>query len=382
MSAKLSMPIFQTAESVTQGHPDKVADRISDAVLDAHLVLDPLSRVACETMVTRDRVVVSSEINSSATVDIGNVVRECIREIGFDRPEEGFSADSCEVQILVHPQNEDISRDVDTGGAGDQGVMVGHACDDTAQLMPLPISLSHALTRRLTEVRREGILPWLRPDGEAQVTIKYTRAQSLLVTSVVLAAQHEEYVGNGILRQALIEEVIRPVLGPYWSENRPEIYINPTGRFVNGGPMAGTGMTGRKIIADCYGSAVPHGGGAFSGKDPGKVDRSAAYMARLAAKSLVTWGQARKATVHVSYAFGKSEPLSVSVDSHGTSPNLTDQMLGTLVRKNFPFTPGEIIEYLDLRRPIYTPLSSYGHFGREGEGFAWELVQDPNGSTV
>ena len=376
MSPNPSIPIFQTAESVTEGHPDKVADRISDSVLDAYLTMNPTSRVACETMVTKDRVVVSSEIISGATVDVEDVVRKCIREIGFDRSEEGFSADSCEVQILTHPQNEDISRDVDTGGAGDQGVMVGYACDDTQEFMPLPIALSHALTRRLTAVRRKGVLPWLRPDGEAQVTVKYTETGSRLVTSVVLSAQHEEHVENGVLREALVEEVIRPVLGPVWSEPWPEIYINPTGRFVNGGPVAGTGLTGRKIIVDCYGSAVPHGGGAFSGKDPSKVDRSAAYMARLAAKSLVAWGQTRKATVHVSYAFGKREPLSINVDSHGTSNNLEDHMLGMLVKKNFPFTPGGIIEYLDLRRPIYTPLSSYGHFGREGEGLTWEEVSE------
>ncbi len=382
MDRNLSVPVFQTAESVTEGHPDKIADRISDAVLDAHLAKDPVSRVACETMVTRDLVVVACEIASRAVVDLEETVRDTIREIGFDRPEEGFSADSCEVQILRHPQNEDISRGVDAGGAGDQGVMVGHACDETPELMPLPIALSHALTRRLTAVRREGVLPWLRPDGEAQVTVQYAGGEAGPITSIVLAAQHEEQVENGVLREALMEEVIRPVLGPRKGEPWPEIYINPTGRFVNGGPVAGTGMTGRKIIADCYGSAVPHGGGAFSGKDPSKVDRSASYMARLAAKSLVAWGQTRRATVHVSYAFGKRDPLSIHVDSHGTSADLEDPMLGALVEKCFPFTPGEIIAYLDLLRPIYTPLSSYGHFGREGEGFAWEQVPYADDAAV
>jgi S-adenosylmethionine synthetase len=376
MSPDHSIPVFLTAESVTEGHPDKVADRISDAVLDAHIARDPLSRVACDAMLTRNRVFVSSEVTSDAAVIIEDVVRKCIREIGFDRPEEGFSADSCEVRILIHPQNEDISRSVDTGGAGDQGVMVGYACDDTEELMPLPIALSHALTRRLTNVRRTGILPWLRPDGEAQVTVRYTGTASPQVTSVVLSAQHEEHVKSGVLKEALVEEVIRPVLGQA-GDPLPGIHINPTGRFVIGGPMAGTGLTGRKIIVDCYGSAVPHGGGAFSGKDPSKVDRSAAYMARLAAKSLVAWGQARKATVHVSYAFGKREPLSINVDSHGTSAGLPDYVLRDLVVKNFPFNPDGIIEFLDLLRPIYTPLSSYGHFGREEEGLGWEQVPEP-----
>ena len=366
-----SRPILFTSESVTEGHPDKVADRLSDAVLDAYLARDSTARVACEVLVTRQRAVVAGEIRSEARIDLEPLVRDTIREIGYDRPGEGFDADHCEVELRLERQSGDIARGVDSGGAGDQGLMFGYACDETPELMPLPIVLAHRLTRRLAALRRDGTLPWLRPDGKAQVTVAYRDGRPAAVTAVVVSCQHLEEVDETAVASAVREHVVAPsiptgLLGP-----DSVLHVNPTGRFVTGGPAADCGLTGRKIIVDTYGGAAPHGGGAFSGKDPTKVDRSAAYMARHVAKSLIGAGLARQALVQLAYAIGVAEPVSVSVFTGGTGA-VPDDELARLATDSFPLTPGGIIDALALRRPIFGATSSYGHFGRSEPGFTWE----------
>ena len=363
-----------TSESVTEGHPDKVADQISDAILDAHLEQDPQARVACETLVAGNRVVLAGEITSSGEVDHERVVRDVVRRIGYDRDEEGFSADTLQVDSLIRPQAREITDAVDTGGAGDQGLMFGYACDETPELMPMPIMLAHRLTRRLAEVRHSGLLPWLRPDGKSQVTVEYRDSRPTRVAAVVVSCQHEQGVSLRRIVDDVRSEVIEAVIPRELRDANTRELINPSGSFVQGGPAADCGLTGRKIIIDTYGGAVPHGGGAFSGKDASKVDRSAAYMARHIARSMLAAGFANMALVQLSYAIGRVEPVSVSVFdlASGTVPRPD---LRELVLENFPLTPRGIIDHLDLRRPIYLPTAAYGHFGRSEEGFTWERSQ-------
>ncbi len=368
-------PRLFTSESVTEGHPDKVADQISDAVLDAHLAEDPASRVACETLVTTGRVVVAGEITSSASVDVEAVVRETIRRIGYVRAGGGFDATSSRVDVLLDPQAGDIAMGVDTGGAGDQGLMFGYACDETPELMPLPIMLAHRLTRRLAEARREKVLPWLRPDGKSQVTVEYDGDRPRRVSAVVVSCQHDPEAAIERVRDGVREAVVGPVIPGELLDRSTRFHINPTGRFVEGGPQADCGLTGRKIIVDTYGGAVPHGGGAFSGKDATKVDRSAAYMTRHVAKAMVAAGLARRALVQVAYAIGVADPVSVLVESFGTGA-APDHRLAALVREIFDLRPPGIIEALQLRRPVFLPTAAYGHFGRSGPGFSWEQVDD------
>ena len=363
-----------TSESVTEGHPDKVADQISDAVLDEVLRLDPTGRVACETLVTTGMVLLAGEITSRARtqVDFAAVARRTIREIGYDDPAFGFDADHCAVVSAIDPQSPDIAQGVDTGGAGDQGLMFGYACRETEHLMPLPITLAHALTRRLADARRSGELPWLRPDGKSQVTVEYDESgRPVRVHTVVVSTQHAPEVSNEELRAGVIARVIRHEIPAELLDGGTVFHINPTGRFVIGGPQGDCGLTGRKIIVDTYGGVGSHGGGAFSGKDPTKVDRSASYMARHIAKNLVAAGLADKAEVQLAYAIGVVEPVSVHVDTFGTG-TLGDRLLERLVREVFPLAPRGIIEYLDLRRPIYRRTAAYGHFGRPEPEFLWE----------
>ena len=363
-----------TSESVTEGHPDKVADQISDAVLDEVLRLDPTGRVACETLVTTGMVLLAGEITSRARtqVDFAAVARRTIREIGYDDPAFGFDADHCAVVSAIDPQSPDIAQGVDTGGAGDQGLMFGYACRETEHLMPLPITLAHALTRRLADARRSGELPWLRPDGKSQVTVEYDESgRPVRVHTVVVSTQHAPEVSNEELRAGVIALVIRHEIPAELLDGGTVFHINPTGRFVIGGPQGDCGLTGRKIIVDTYGGVGSHGGGAFSGKDPTKVDRSASYMARHIAKNLVAAGLAEKAEVQLAYAIGVVEPVSVHVDTFGTG-TLGDRLLERLVREVFPLAPRGIIEYLDLRRPIYRRTAAYGHFGRPEPEFLWE----------
>ncbi len=360
-----------TSESVTEGHPDKVADQISDAVLDEVLSHDPSGRVACETLVTTGMVLVAGEITTRGSVDFNSVVRRTVRDIGYTSNDFGFDADSCAVLSAVDPQSPDIAQGVDTGGAGDQGLMFGFACRETQQLMPLPIMLAHGLTRRLAEARRTGEIPWLRPDGKSQVTVEYDGHRPLRVDTVVVSTQHAADAGNDQIRQTVIEKVIRRVVPGTLLDEETKFHINPTGRFVIGGPQGDCGLTGRKIIVDTYGGYGSHGGGAFSGKDPTKVDRSASYMARHIAKNLVAAGLGDRVEVQLAYAIGVAEPVSVHVDTEGTSP-VSDRRLEAAVREFFPLTPRGIIDYLDLRRPIYRKTAAYGHFGREEEEFTWE----------
>jgi S-adenosylmethionine synthetase len=363
-----------TSESVTEGHPDKVADQISDAVLDEVLRLDPTGRVACETLVTTGMVLLAGEITSRARtqVDYAAIARRTIREIGYDDPAFGFDAEHCAVISAIDPQSPDIAQGVDTGGAGDQGLMFGYACRDTEHLMPLPITLAHALTRRLAAARRSGELPWLRPDGKSQVTVEYDESgRPVRVHTVVVSTQHAPEVSNEELRAGVIARVIRHEIPEELLDGGTVFHINPTGRFVIGGPQGDCGLTGRKIIVDTYGGVGSHGGGAFSGKDPTKVDRSASYMARHIAKNLVAAGLAEKAEVQLAYAIGVVEPVSVHVDTFGTGA-LGDRLLERLVREVFPLAPRGIIEYLDLRRPIYRRTAAYGHFGRPEPEFLWE----------
>jgi len=366
-----------TSESVTEGHPDKVADQISDAVLDAVLVLDPDARVACETLVSRGLVVLAGEITSKQAVRYSEVARETIREVGYDREDFGFSHRSCAVLIAIGEQSPDIGLGVDTGGAGDQGMMFGYACAETDAMMPLPITLAHALTRRLSEVRRDGTVPWLRPDGKAQVTIEYGEHAPERVRTVVVSAQHDPDVVLADLEAAIIEHVIQPVMPPeLYDVSTVAHHINPTGRFVIGGPRGDAGVTGRKIIVDTYGGVGSHGGGAFSGKDPSKVDRSASYAARWVAKNLVAAELAREVEIQVAYAIGVEEPVSVMVNSYGTG-SVPDPMLEKAVRDVFDLRPRQIIESLGLKRPLFRRTAVYGHFGREPEddgGFSWERL--------
>jgi S-adenosylmethionine synthetase len=358
-----------TSESVTEGHPDKIADQISDAVLDEVMKQDPKGRVACETLVTTGLVVVAGEITTSAIVDYDTLVRNTIRGVGYDRAKYGFDADTCAVMCTVKRQSPDIAMGVDTGGAGDQGLMFGFACDETEELMPMPIQLAHRLTQRLSEVRKSGRVDFLRPDGKSQVTIEYRDGRPARVDCVVISTQHSEKVSNSDLRDAVTEHVIRPIIPAAMLDSKTKYHINPTGRFVIGGPMGDAGLTGRKIIVDSYGGYSRHGGGAFSGKDPSKVDRSACYMARYIAKNLVAAGLARKAEVQLAYAIGVAEPVSVMVDTFGTAA-VSEERITALIREYFSLTPKGIIEALDLRRPIYKATAAYGHFGRSG--FSWE----------
>jgi S-adenosylmethionine synthetase len=367
-----------TSESVTEGHPDKIADNISDAVLDAHLAQDPRARVACETLVKTGFAVLAGEITSSATVDHARIVRETIRDIGYTSSDMGFDADTCGVLIAVEQQSPDIAMGVDEGeakeqGAGDQGLMFGFACNETAELMPLPILLSHKLTAKLTRVRKDGTLPWLRPDGKSQVSIEYRDGKPARISAVVLSTQHADEISTEDLRREIRAQVIDPVLPSTFVDGDTQFYINPTGRFVIGGPMGDAGLTGRKIIVDTYGGMGRHGGGAFSGKDPSKVDRSAAYMARYVAKNVVAAGLADRAEVQLAYAIGVAHPVSVAVDTMGTA-KISEERIAELVREHFPLKPAGIIEHLDLLKPIYRRTAAYGHFGREDAGFRWEQV--------
>jgi S-adenosylmethionine synthetase len=360
-----------TSESVTEGHPDKIADQISDAVLDAFLAQDPMSRVACEALLTTGLVVVAGEITSKGKVNIQDLVRKTITEIGYTRAKFGFDAETCGIMESVHAQSPDISMGVDTGGAGDQGLMFGYACDETPELMPMTIMLAHKLTRRLTEVRKKGILPYLRPDGKSQVTIEYVNGKPKRIHTVVISSQHAPDVTQARIRKDIIEKVIKPVLPKKLVDNKIVYHINPTGKFVVGGPMGDTGLTGRKIIVDTYGGVGSHGGGAFSGKDPSKVDRSAAYMVRYIAKNIVAAGIASECEVQLAYAIGVPEPVSIHVDDFGTGKISHDKLV-SIIRKNFDMTPKGIVKTLNLRRPIYKKTAAYGHFGRNEPEFTWE----------
>jgi len=365
-----------TSESVTEGHPDKVCDQISDAVLDAHLTQDPKSRVACETLVTTGLIVIAGEITSAASVNYQEVARRTVKEIGYGESGTGFDWQSCAVIVTLDRQSPDIAMGVDEGagkeqGAGDQGLMFGYACDHTKELMPMPISLAHKLTRRLSEVRKNRILDFLRPDGKSQVTLRYVDGRPVSVDTVVISSQHSPDVAQSKLREGIMEEVIKKVIPEELLTPATKFYINPTGKFVVGGPHGDCGLTGRKIIVDTYGGHGSHGGGAFSGKDPSKVDRSASYMARYIAKNIVAAGLAHECEVQLAYAIGVADPVSVMVDTSSTEKVPVEKIEG-LVRKHFKMKPGEIIEYLDLLRPIYRNTAAYGHFGRSEPEFRWE----------
>jgi S-adenosylmethionine synthetase len=373
-----------TSESVTEGHPDKIADQISDTILDAVLADDPTGRVSCETLVTIGLVVVAGEITTTTYVDIPTLVRKKISEIGYTRAKFGFDAETCGVIVSIDPQAADIARGVDEAletreakgdlgeiGAGDQGMMFGYACRETEELMPLPITLAHALTHRLSEVRKSGILDYLRPDGKSQVTVRYEGSRPVAVEKVLISAQHRDGV-EGRIRDDLIETVVRPMMPEeFFDESTAEILVNPTGRFVTGGPQGDTGLTGRKIIVDTYGGAVPHGGGAFSGKDPTKVDRSGAYAARWVAKNVVAAGLAERCMIQVAYAIGVAHPVSLLVETFGTE-TVDRTTLHALVEEHFDLRPGTIIRELNLLKPRYSATAAYGHFGRREPGFTWE----------
>lgn len=367
-----------TSESVTEGHPDKMCDQISDGVLDAILAQDTHGRVACESFITVGLVVVGGEITTTGYVDIQSLTRNIIEEIGYVDAEHGFSYSGCAILNAIGSQSPDIAQGVDIGGAGDQGLMCGHASNETPELMPMPIMLAHKLCRRLTEARKRKILGYLRPDGKSQVTVEYIDGKPTRVDTVVISAQHTEDIldntGRHITedaRQEIIEQVIKPIIPAEMLDDKTTYYVNPTGKFVIGGPRSDTGMTGRKIIVDTYGGMAAHGGGAFSGKDPTKVDRSASYMARYIAKNVVASGLADKCTLQLAYAIGVAEPVSVMVWTDNTN-KIDESRIGELIRKNFDLTPKGIIETLDLLRPIYRHTAAYGHFGRSGEGFTWE----------
>ena len=360
-----------TSESVTEGHPDKIADQISDAILDAILAQDPVGRVACETLVTTGLAIIAGEITTSCYVDFPKIVRETIKEIGYTRAKYGFDCDTCAVLSSIHEQSPDIAQGVDPGGAGDQGMMFGYACTETPELMPMPIMLAHKLCKALSCARREGVLDFLRPDGKSQVTIEYDGAKPIRIDAVVISTQHSALVDMKTLREEIIEKIIYPVVPRDMVDDNTKFYINPTGRFVIGGPQGDAGVTGRKIIVDTYGGAAPHGGGAFSGKDPTKVDRSACYMARYVAKNVVAAGFADRALVQLAYAIGVADPVSGMVETDGTG-RVPDARLTELVRAHFKLTPRGIMEELDLRRPIYRKTAAFGHFGRQEPEFTWE----------
>ena len=364
-----------TSESVTEGHPDKICDKISDALLDEYLRQDPDSRVAVETMTTTGIVVVAGEVTTKAKFDIQQVVRDTIKEIGYDKPEYGFDADSCSVLVSIHAQSLDISQGVTATenkdhGAGDQGLMFGYAVNETDELMPLPILLAHKLTRRLSEARKSKELAWVRPDGKSQVSVEYEDGKPKRIETIVISTQHSPDIGNLEIKQQIIDKVIKPVCGKWWHD-KIKIHVNPTGRFVIGGPPGDTGLTGRKIIVDTYGGAGRHGGGAFSGKDPSKVDRSACYMCRYIAKNIVAAGLAEKCEVQVAYAIGVAEPVSLMVNAFGTS-KIPEEDIENLVRKHFDMRPAAIISQLNLKRPIYKDTAAFGHFGRTDVAFPWE----------
>ena len=371
-----------TSESVTEGHPDKMCDQISDAVLDAILEKDPMAHVACETATTTGLVLVMGEVTTSAYVPVDDIVRKVVTDIGYDRAKYGFDGTTCSVLTALHEQSPDIAQGVNAAlegrdkgeqdiGAGDQGMMFGYACDETPEMMPMPIALAHRITRRLTQLRKDGTLPWLRPDGKSQVTVEYDDDRPVRVDAVVVSTQHDPDVSYEELREAVLEQVVRAAIPAQLLDERTKFYVNPTGRFVIGGPMGDSGLTGRKIIVDTYGGYARHGGGAFSGKDPTKVDRSAAYAGRYVAKNIVAAGLARRCEIELAYAIGVAHPVSLLVDTFGTGA-LPDDRLAQLVSETFDLRPAGIIDMLDLRRPIYRQTAAYGHFGRTDVDLPWE----------
>ncbi|MCZ7540844.1 MAG: methionine adenosyltransferase [Anaerolineae bacterium] len=382
-----SSQLFYTSESVTEGHPDKICDQVSDAVLDAILADDPQARVACETAVTTGLVVVMGEITTSTYVDIGSIARDVVREIGYTRGKFGFDADTCGVIVSIKEQSGDIAQGVDSAlerrtgelneeqlnalGAGDQGMMIGFACDETPELMPLPIILAHKLTRRLAEVRRNGVMSYLRPDGKSQVTVEYSYGKPKRVDTVLVSAQHAPEATSEQIREDMLQHVVRAVIPAHLLDEKTRYFVNPTGRFVVGGPLGDAGLTGRKIIVDTYGGIARHGGGAFSGKDATKVDRSGAYMARYIAKNIVAAGLASRFELQVSYAIGVARPLSIAIETFGTGA-IPDEQIIALINKHFDMRPAAIIRHLDLRKPQYRQVAAYGHFGRDDLDVAWE----------
>jgi S-adenosylmethionine synthetase len=366
-----------TSESVTEGHPDKIADQISDSILDAILAQDPVGRVACETLVTTGLAIIAGEITTSCYVDFPKVVRETIKDVGYTRAKFGFDSETCAVLSSIHEQSPDIAQGVDPGGAGDQGLMFGYACTETEELMPMPIMLAHKLVKGLSCARRDGVLDYLRPDGKSQVTIEYEGNKPVRVDTVVISTQHSSLVTHETLQEDITDKIVNRVIPEDMRDAKTRILINPTGRFVVGGPHGDAGVTGRKIIVDTYGGAAPHGGGAFSGKDPTKVDRSACYMARYVAKNVVAAGLAERCMVQLAYAIGVAEPVSVLIETYGTG-QAPDERISDAVRETFKLTPRGIIETLDLRRPIYKKTAAFGHFGRSEPEFTWERTDKAN----
>jgi S-adenosylmethionine synthetase len=366
-----------TSESVTEGHPDKIADQISDSILDAILAQDPVGRVACETLVTTGLAIIAGEITTSCYVDFPKIVRETIKDVGYTRAKFGFDSETCAVLSSIHEQSPDIAMGVDPGGAGDQGLMFGYACTETEELMPMPIMLAHKLVKGLSCARRDGVLDYLRPDGKSQVTIEYDNGKPVRVDTVVVSTQHSSAVQLDMIKEDVIDKIITRVIPADMMDSKTRLLVNPTGRFVVGGPHGDAGVTGRKIIVDTYGGAAPHGGGAFSGKDPTKVDRSACYMARYIAKNVVAAGIAERCMVQLAYAIGVAEPVSVLIETFGTS-QIPDEKISEIVRGHFKMNPRGIIETLDLRRPIYKKTAAFGHFGRSEPEFTWEKTDKAN----